>query len=132
MRPDESAASAWRALIAALRNYRSLGVKITRLLTDNGSCYRSSNFARACRRLGLKHRRTKPYSPRTNGKTERWIQTALRERAFARSFDNSSQRDDYLPVWIHQYNRHRPHSAIGYLPPVSRLPVMNNLVALHI
>lgn len=128
---DESGASAWRALIAALRYYRSLGIRIQRVLTDNGGCYRSAVFARACRRLGLKHRRTKPYTPRTNGKAERWIQTALREWAYARAYENSSQRADYLPAWIHQYNWHRPHSAIGYLPPISRLPVMNNLVALH-
>ena len=130
--PDESGASAWRALIAALRYYRSLGIRIQRVLTDNGGCYRSGAFARACRRLGLKHRRTKPYTPRTNGKAERWIQTALREWAYACSYDNSAQRAEYLPVWIHQYNWHRPHSAIGYLPPISRLPVMNNLLALHI
>lgn len=129
--PNESAASAWRALIAALRYYRSLGIRIRQVLTDNGGCYRSATFARACRRLGIKRRRTKPYTPRTNGKAERWIQTALREWAYARSYNNSSQREDYLPIWIHQYNWHRPHSAIGYLPPISRIPVMNNLVALH-
>ena len=129
--PDETAASAWRALTSAIRYYRSLGIRIQRLLTDNGSCYRSALFARACRRLGLKHGRTQPYTPRTNGKAERWIQTALREWAYARSYHDSEQRADHLNAWLHQYNWHRPHSAIGDLPPISRLPMMNNLLALH-
>jgi len=77
--PDETAARAWRALIATVRYFRSLGVRIERIPTDNGGCYRSDQFARCCRRLGIKHRRTKPYSPQTNGKAERFIQTAIRE-----------------------------------------------------
>ena len=74
--PDETGASAVRALMAALRYYRRLGVRFKAVLTDNGACYRSRRFAKTCRRLGLKHRRTRPYRPRTNGKAERWIQTA--------------------------------------------------------
>jgi len=130
--PDECAASAWRALFAAVRYFRSLGVAIRRLLTDNGSCYRSAAFARACRRLGLRHRLTRPYTPRTNGKAERFIQTALREWAYARSYDSSTQRAEFLPRWLHQYNWHRPHASLGYLPPVSALGLaVNNLVGLH-
>lgn len=130
--PDERATSAWRALISAVRYYRSLGVTIRRVLTDNGSCYRSGTFARVCRRLGIKHRRTRPYSPRTNGKAERFIQTVLREWAYAVSYDSSDQRRTVLNGWLHEYNWHRPHASLNYQPPITtlKLPV-NNLVALH-
>jgi transposase InsO family protein len=130
--PDERGASAWRALIVAVRYYRSLGVTIRRVLTDNGACYRSRVFARACRRLGIRHRRTRPYSPRTNGKAERFIQTALREWAYAVSYDNSDQRGAVLYEWLHEYNWHRPHASLNYQPPMSTLKLsVNNLVALH-
>lgn len=130
--PNERGASAWRALIGALRYYRRLGVHVTRVLTDNGACYRSRAFAKACRRLGLKHRRTKPYRPRTNGKAERLIQTVLHEWAYAHSYENAAQRAAYLPYWLHDYNWHRPHAALDYQPPVSRLGLdVNNLVGLH-
>jgi len=129
---DERAISAVRALIAALRYYRHLGVRFTRVLTDNGACYRSALFARALRRLGLKHRRTRPYTPRTNGKAERFIQTGLREWAYARSYDSSDQRAEHLMSWLHHYNWHRRHAGIGYRTPISRiLHLMNNVVALH-
>jgi transposase InsO family protein len=133
IQPNEQVRSAWRALIAAVRYYRSLGVTIRRALTDNGSCYRSRIFARACRRLGIRHQRTRPYSPRTNGKAERFIQTALREWAYAVSYDSSDQRGAVLSEWLHEYNWHRPHASLNYQPPMStlKLPV-NNLVALHI
>lgn len=132
IQPDETAASAWRALIGALRYYRYLGVRVTRVLTDNGACYRSRAFAKACRRLGLQHRRTKPYRPRTNGKAERLIQTVLHEWAYAHTYDNAAQRAAYLPYWLHDYNWHRPHAALNYQPPVSRLGLdVNNLVGLH-
>lgn len=130
--PDESARSACRALIATLRYYRSLGIRFTRVLTDNGGCYRSKLFGRLLRRLGLKHKRTRPYTPRTNGKAERFIQTALREWAYARSYDHSDQRAAHLNPWLHQYNWHRPHASLGYQPPMSRLPMaLNNLLGLH-
>lgn len=131
IQPDESAASAWRALVRAVRYYRRLGVRFRRVLTDNGACYLSKTFARACRRLGLKHRRTRPYRPQTNGKAERWIQTALHEWAYARAYDTSDQRAAHLHAFLHRYNWHRPHASIGYQPPVSRLPALNNLVGLH-
>jgi transposase InsO family protein len=129
--PDESGQSACRFLLKALRYYRSLGVGITRVLTDNGACYRSRRFRRRCRRLGLKHKRTRPYTPRTNGKAERFIQTSLREWAYARAYDCSEQRADHLLPWLHHYNWHRPHASLNYQPPISRLPTVNNLVALH-
>ena len=129
---NEKGASAARALVEAVRYYRSLGIAIRRVLTDNGACYRSRAFARACRRLGIRHRRTRPYSPRTNGKAERFIQTVLREWAYAVSYDDSDQRAAFLYPWLHEYNWHRPHASLNYQPPIStlKLPV-NNLVALH-
>lgn len=128
---DERAGSAWRALLQAVRYYRRLGVRVERVLTDNGACYRSRGFRRLCRRLGIRHKRTRPYTPRTNGKAERFIQTALREWAYARAYQHSEQRARHLPYWLHQYNWHRPHASLGKRPPVSRLPGVNNLVGLH-
>ena len=130
--PDETARSACQALIQALRYYRGFGITIQRVMTDNGACYKSKRFAQLLRRLGLRHIRTKPYTPRTNGKAERFIQTVLREWAYARSYDNSNQRTESLPIWLHQYNWHRPHSSLDYQPPVSTLGLnVNNLVGLH-
>lgn len=132
IKPDETGASAWRALIAAVRYYRHLGVRITRVLTDNGSCYRSHVFAKACQRLGIRHRRTRAYRPRTNGKAERLIQTALQEWAYARSYAHADQRAAHLPHWLHHYNWHRPHASLDYKTPISRLGLdVNNLVGLH-
>lgn len=132
IQPDESGRSACRALIAALRYYRTLGITFRRLLTDNGACYKSRRFARLCQRLGLRHLRTKPYTPQTNGKAERFIQTALREWAYAKAYESSRQRAQQLPLWLHQYNWHRPHASLQYLPPISRIHALNNLVGLHI
>lgn len=129
---DETGRSACRALLAAVRYYAGYGIAIRRVMTDNGACYKSKRFGQLCRRLGMKHIRTRPYTPRTNGKAERFIQTALREWAYARSYDNSDQRAAHMPVWLHQYNWHRPHSALEYQPPVTRLALdVNNLVGLH-
>ena len=120
-------------LKAAVAYYASLGVTVERVMTDNGSCYRSAAFAKACRRRHLKHIRTKPYTPRTNGKAERFIQTALREWAYARAYDTSSQRAAELPYCIHRYNWHRPHGSLGAVPPISTLGLTgNNLLRLHI
>ena len=120
-------------LKVAVASYKSLGITVLRVMTDNGSCYRSRAFAKACRRLKLKHIRTKPYTPRTNGKAERFIQTSLREWAYARAYLNSKQRARELPFFIHRYNWHRPHASIGAKPPISRLgPTEDNLLRLHI
>jgi len=133
LQPDETGRSACRALLQALRYYASLGVRFRRVLTDNGACYKSRRFRRLCRHLGLKHRYTRPYSPRTNGKAERFIQTALREWAYACAYASSDHRASYLPAWLHQYNWHRPHASLNYQPPVSRLTnSVNNLLGLHI
>lgn len=120
-------------LKAAIAYYKSLGVTVERVMTDNGSCYRSGAFAKACRRFHLKHIRTKPYTPRTNGKAERFIQTSLREWAYARAYLNSKQRANELPFFMHRYNWHRPHASIGAKPPISRLGLTeDNLLRLHI
>ena len=130
--PDETSCSACKALIEALRYYRSLGITVERVLTDNGPCYRSKRFAALCRRLGIKHKHTKPYRPQTNGKAERFIQTALREWAYARSYENSQSRAEHLPLWQHQYNWHRPHASLDYKTPISFLGLdANNLMELH-
>jgi transposase InsO family protein len=130
---DEKKASAIAFLKAAVAYYASLGVKVLRVMTDNGSCYKSFAFARACKRLDLKHIRTKPYTPKTNGKAERFIQTSLREWAYARAYQHSNERTAELPRWLHRYNWHRPHGSIGSMPPISRLQLTgNNLLRLHI
>lgn len=95
--PDEKKESAVAALLKAAADFERFGVTIDRVMTDNGSCYRSKAFARACRQLGIKHITTKPYTPQTNGKAERFIQTALREWAYATAFDHSDQRHGALP-----------------------------------
>jgi transposase InsO family protein len=101
-------------------------------MTDNGSCYRSKAFAKACRKLGLKHIRTKPYTPKTNGKAERFIQTALREWAYALAYPTSDHRTAELPAWLHQYNWHRPHHSLKSKTPISRLGLSeDNLLRLH-
>jgi len=132
IKPDERKESAVAFLKAAVAYYASLGVTVERVMTDNGSCYRSKAFARACKRLGLRHIRTKPYTPKTNGKAERFIQTSLREWAYARAYNTSDERAHELPYWTHRYNWHRPHSSIGSKPPISRLGMTgNNLLRLH-
>lgn len=131
--PDEKAVSAIAHLRAAVAWYASMGVKVARVMTDNGSCYKSHAFKAACAKLGLRHIRTKPYTPKTNGKAERFIQTALREWAYARAYQTSDQRAADLPVWTHLYNWHRPHAALKSKPPISRLGLdQNNLLKLHI
>jgi transposase InsO family protein len=132
MMKDERKESAVAFLKAAVAYYASLGVKVERVMTDNGSCYRSRAFAKACKRLRLKHIFTKPYTPKTNGKAERFIQTSLREWAYARAYNTSDERTTELPRWLHRYNWHRPHGSIGSMPPISRLRLSrNNLLRLH-
>lgn len=131
--PDERKESAVAFLKAAVAYYASLGVVVQRVMTDNGACYKSHAFRKACRDLGLRHIRTRPYTPKTNGKAERFIQTALREWAYAQAYPNSDRRAAELPIWLHRYNWHRPHSAIKSKPPISRLDLTeDNLLRLHI
>jgi transposase InsO family protein len=133
MYPDQTERSSTHFLAAAVAWYGRLGIGIRRVLTDNGSCYKAHRFTRACDQLGLKHRRTRPYTPRTNGKAERFIQTVIREWAYARTFQNSEERTSSLPAWTHQYNWHRPHASLNQHPPISRAGLDdNNLLTHHI
>ncbi|SEL08329.1 integrase core domain-containing protein, partial [Xaviernesmea oryzae] len=117
---------------AAVAYYASLGVTVTRVMTDNGACYKAKDFAKACKALGLKHIRTRPYTPKTNGKAERFIQTALKEWAYARAYPSSEHRKMHLPVWNHMYNWHRPHGSLKAQTPISRLGLTgDNLLRLH-
>jgi transposase InsO family protein len=130
--PNERKESAVAFLKAAVAYYQSLGVTVARVMTDNGSCYISKAFRKACRELGLKHIRTRPYTPRTNGKAERFIQTALREWAYAQAYPTSDRRAEELPFWLHRYNWHRPHGSLKSNPPISRLVLaQDNLLRLH-
>ena len=130
--PDERKESAVAFLDAALAYYKSLGITVQRVMTDNGSCYRSQAFRKTCLRHGLKHIRTRPYSPKTNGKAERFIQTALREWAYAHAYETSNQRAELLPEWLHRYNWHRPHGSLKAMTPISRLGLTeDNLLTLH-
>jgi transposase InsO family protein len=130
--PSQKRRCAITFLKAAVAYYESLGIKVERVMTDNGSCYKSFAFRRACKRLGLRHIRTRPYTPKTNGKAERFIQTGLREWAYAYADENSNQRRARLPGWLHRYNWHRPHAGIGDKTPISRLGLTeNNVLRFH-
>lgn len=130
--PDQQAESASRFLKQLVAYYARLGVTVSRVMTDNGACFLSRAFAQLCRQFRIKHIRIRPYTPRTNGKAERFIQTALREWAYVRRYANSAARTDRLARWLHYYNWHRPHFSLHGKPPFSRLALsMNNLLQLH-
>lgn len=129
--PDEGQVAARRFLRGALRWFRAHRVRVRRILTDNGSAYRSRSFRAACRALRVSHRRTRPYTPRTNGKAERFIQTALREWAYRRPYYTSADRSRVLPSWLEHYNCVRPHTSLDRQPPLSRFPQGNNLMLVH-
>ena len=104
-----------------------------RLLTDNAMAYRAGLFAAVCQRWTVRQRFTRPYRPQTNGKAERFIQTALREWAYAQAYPTSHRRAEELPIWLHRYNWHRPHGSLKSKPPISRLALTeDNLLRLHI
>ncbi len=129
MHADELKGSAVHFLKSAVAHYGALGVRIERLITDNGAAYRSRLFAQTCQALGIKHSFTRPYRPQTNGKAERFIQTCLKEWAYGRVWANSAERTAWLPAFLSYYNARRPHSALGHKPPASRLGG-NNLLQL--
>jgi transposase InsO family protein len=131
MYPDQTERSSTHFLAAATAWFSQLGIRTRRVLTDNGPCYKAHRFARTCAQLGLKHRRTRPYTPRTNGKAERFIQTAIREWAYARTYQNSQERTASLPLWTHQYNWHRPHASLNQQPPISRAALDDNNLLTH-
>ena len=124
---DELGETACRFLRDAVAWFAGLGVKIVRILTDNGSPFRSRAFRALCIELGIKHKFTRPYTPRTNGKVERMIQTLLREWAYRFAYESSNERKEWLLPFLHFYNRHRAHSSLGDHPPVSRL-ARNNVL----
>ena len=130
--PDEQRQSVTGFLVRALRWFKSLGIRVERVMTDNGSGYVSRLFRKACRMLRLRHLRTRPYTPKTNGKAERFIQSALREWAYGFTYQRSAERTQALDDWIHHYNWHRPHQGIGGISPMTRLmKSRNNLLTLH-
>jgi transposase InsO family protein len=119
--PDERKESAVAFLERALAWYATLGVTVERVMTDNGSAYRSHLFRRAIGDAGLKHKRTRPYRPQTNGKAERFIQTSLREWAYLQAFESSTARSQAMRPWLHSYNTERPHAALAGQSPLTRL-----------
>lgn len=121
VRPDEQGATAAGFLERATAHFAQRGVTIERVLTDNGSCYRSKDFGACCARLQIKHSRTRPRRPQTNGKAERFIQTLLREWAYARLYATSNERSGTLPAWVNHYNYRRPHGSLSHQPPATRL-----------
>jgi len=126
--PDEKKESAIAFLDRALAWFKRLGVTVERVMTDNGSAYRSHAFRQRLAGTGLKHIRTRPYTPRTNGKAERFIQTSLREWAYARAYQSSAERGHAMQPWITDYNHSRPHSALGGKPPFEKL---NNVLGFN-
>jgi len=118
---DETAATAVAVLRRAVDWYAARGVTVERVLSDNGACYRAHAWRAACAELGIRPKRTRPYRPQTNGKIERFHRTLNIGWAFARFFPSESARRKALPAWLHEYNHHRPHTAIGNRPPITRL-----------
>ena len=127
---DEKGPTASTFLRRAVAWFADRGIDTQKILTDNGSCYVSKNFAEMCTSLNIKHGRTRPYRPRTNGKAERFIQTLIREWAYAFTFHTSADRVHLLPKYLHFYNHHRAHSALGGQAPASGL-TLNNAVGIH-
>jgi transposase InsO family protein len=128
--PDEKAKTAIGFLRRAVAFYRSHGIAVERVMTDNGSAYISVAHAVACKALGIKHLRTRPRRPQTNGKAERFIRTMLREWAYAAVYGSSPEREAALSGWLERYNFHRRHGALGHQPPIARLrEIQRNNVA---
>jgi transposase InsO family protein len=129
---DEKATTAIGFLRRAVRHYAAYGITVERLLTDNGSAYRSTVHAIACRALRIRHLRTRPYRPQTNGKAERFIRTMLGGWAYGAIYRDSSERNAALAGWLDFYNRRRPHGALSHKPPIARLNELNNLLGSYI
>ena len=126
--PDERATTAIGFLRRAVAFYRRRGIRVERLLTDNGSAYVSARHALACRRLGIRHSRTRPYRPQTNGKAERFIRTLLAGWAYGAIYRSSQDRTAALDGWLWHYNHRRRHSALGHQPPVSRTNLLGSYI----
>jgi transposase InsO family protein len=130
VKTDETTQSCIEFLRETVAFYDSLGVHVEGVMTDNGTGYKRT-YDSACAELGLRHLRTRPYTPKTNGKVERFVQTSLREWAYARPYRSSAQREAALQPFIHHYNWHRPHSALAHQPPMIRIPAVNDLMKLN-
>jgi transposase InsO family protein len=130
---DETALTAAGFLRRAVAHFGSYGVRVEAVMTDNGSCYRAAVHAIACRTLGIKHLRTRPYRPRTNGKAERFIRTILGGWAYGAIYGSSDERRQALPGWLQFYNQRRPHGSLGHQPPLRRLEQLrrNNLAGTY-
>ncbi len=132
MMPDEKAVSSSSFLRQAVAYFARLGIQVRRVMTDNGPCFVSDRFPDTCREFEIKPIRTRIYTPRTNGKAERFIQTAIREWAYLRRYENSAHRLSHLQPWTHQYNWHRPHASLQQKPPICRAGIdVNNLLRHH-
>jgi transposase InsO family protein len=130
--PDEKATSAVAFLEHAVGQLRRRGIRVERVMSDNGAAYRSGAFREACRELGIKHIRTRAYRPRTNGKAERFIQTLTRRWAYGQPYASSHLRTDALTSWLQDYNQRRPHGSLGNQTPAARLAaLMNNAAGNH-
>jgi transposase InsO family protein len=130
--PDEKRGSCLRFLFNALRFFRRHGVSVERVMTDNGSAFKSRRYAKALRLLKITHKRTRPYTPKTNGKAERFVQTSLREWAYAKAYETSDQRRRELGAFLFRYNWRRPHMSLKAKPPISRLGLTeDNLLRLY-
>jgi transposase InsO family protein/transposase len=125
---DEKATTAVGFLRRAVAHLAGYGIEVERVMTDNGSAYRSTMHAIACRALGIRHQRTQPYRPQTNGKAERFIRTLLGGWAYGAIYRDSAERNASLAGWLDFYNRHRPHGALAHKPPITRLNERNNLL----
>ena len=125
VREDERAATAVGFLRRAIAHFAAFGIRVERLMTDNGNAYRSAVHALACKTLGIKHLRTRPYRPRTNGKAERFIRTMLGGWAYGAIYRNSDERRNALTGWLDFYNRRRPHRSLGRQAPIERLHTLN-------
>jgi transposase InsO family protein len=124
--PDQKTTTAIGFLNRAVAFYRRRGIRVERVLTDNGSAYVSALHALACRKLGIRHSRTRPYRPQTNGKAERFIRTLIAGWAYAAIYRSSQERTAALDDWLWHYNHQRRHSALGHQPPVSRTNVLGS------
>jgi transposase InsO family protein len=120
--PDETRETATAFWTRALAFFQQAGITVARVLTDNGSCYRSHLWAQTLTAAGITHKRTRPYRPQTNGKVERFNRTMLDEWAYARVYRTETERRDAFAAWLHTYNHHRGHTSLGGHPPASRVP----------
>lgn len=125
--PDERSESCAAFLVRSVRWLKGQGVSVSRVMTDNAGAYTSRHFQKALNRLDLRHVRTRPYTPRTNGKAERFIRTSLKEWAYGHAYESSAERQEHLDPWLNYYNHQRPHTSLNKKPPVSRLKTVNNL-----